>query len=386
MSLDTLSVQDFLTALNWNPEKNRERVPGQSEFPYGNRVALISPPQAGKTATVSGLFMRAQQKVRETVYTDTPFYCRVLEGGSNIHQDISNLMSGYFPAKTRSYLGFRSSPGLLLEQKKFLNLEVPLTGKIFGHNIGRKQQLWHKMLQLPICDLPGETLTQVMWQVRALKSQAQIEATKEIIENAIIEMRESDAFIFILKASTAMGLGEQLESEHDSTISRDPDVNLTRMFEDIVQHKTEQGRQIKRSFIAITAWDKLARRAERLNFNILDPYIGRQTMEDFVAACYPQFYAAMHSSLRSEQIDYYPLYFQTEKDDKGNEILFKDKIEYRDETGALGLKDVERPHIIVKDAFNSPQNIWENVRKIQYSIVGYDRLLNDVMKLAEAAR
>jgi hypothetical protein len=387
MSLDTLSVQDFLTALNWNPAQNREHVPGQNEFPYGNRVALISPPQEGKTAVVSGLFMRAQQKVRETVYTDTPFYCRVLEGGSNIHQDISNLMSGYFPSKTRSYLGFRSSPGLLLEQKKFLDLRVPLTGRLLGReNIGKRQQLWHKMLQLPICDLPGETLTQVMWQVRALQNKSQLLATKQIVENAIMEMRESDAYIFILKASTAMGLGQQLETEHDQTISSDPDVNITRMLEDLINYKMSQGKQIKRSFIAITAWDKMARRGQQLGFNFLDPYLGRRTMEDFVASCYPQFYAALHSSLRSEQIDYYPLYFQTEKNDNGTEKIFEDEVMLRDETGTLMPRIVKRPHIIVKDVMSpDARNVFENARKIEYSIAGYDRLLNDVMKLAEAA-
>ena len=111
-------------------------------------------------------------------------------------------------------------------------------------------------------------------------------------------------------------------------------------------------------------------------------------MESFVANCYPQFYAELHSSLRSEQIDYYPLYFQTEKDDKGREVIFKDAIEYRNpETGNEEFKEVERPHIMVKDIRDpGARDIWTNVRKIQYSIVGYDRLLNDVMQMAEVSK
>ncbi len=379
--MDNLSVQDFLTALNWNPERNRDNVPQQSEFPYGNRVALIAPPSAGKTVTVAGLFHRAQQKVKESQYTDSPFFARVLEGGSNIHQDISNLMSGFFPAKTRSYLGFRSSPGLLLEQKKYLALKVPLSGRLFGRDIRPRTPLWHKMLQLPICDLPGETLTQVMWQVRAQNMNRQQEI-KDMVEHAIMEMRESDAYIFILKATEAMGLGEQLEHTKDPTISSDPDVSLTRMLEDLVNYKMRQNQKIKKVFIAITAWDKLAPKAERYGINLLDPNLGRQQMIDFVANCYQQFYAALHSSLRGEDINYYPLYFQTVKED-GKEKLFSDPIEYTTEDGSLGIRNVERPHIMVKD-INDPnaRTIWDNVRKVEYSRVGYNNLLNDVMTLA----
>lgn len=383
MSGEDVSVQDMLTALHWNPERSKERVPTQQEFPYGNKVAAIAPPAAGKSTVIAGLFHRAQQKVRETVHTDNPFYCRVLEGGSNIHQDISNLMSGYFPAKTRSYLGFRSSPGLLLEEKKFAPFKIPLSEKLLGRQLRPRKQLWHKLLQMVFCDLPGETLTQVMWQVR-LQTQNQQKMTQEIVERAIMEMRESNAYIFIVKASEAMGLGDQIEVTKDPTISTDPDVPLTRMTEDIVNYKTRQGQRIEKAFIAITGWDKLAPKATRLGIDLLSPHVGREHMENFVAHCYPQFYAALHSSLRGNDIEYYPLYFQTHKEN-GKEKLFEDEIPYKTEDGSIGYKAVQRPHIIVKDMTDPrARTIWDNVRKIEWSVVGYDRLLNDVMTLARA--
>ena len=373
MSVDNLSVQDFLTALNLNYEKDRDQAPPESAFPYGNRVSMIAPPGAGKTATVAGLFHRAQIKVRDTLHTDAPFFCRTLEHGSNIHQDIADLMDGYFPAKTQTYLGFRSSPGLLLEQKKFAT-----AWKV-------RKQLWHKMLQLHIGDLPGETLAQVMWQVRRqVGPQAAI--TRKAIETAITEMRESEAYIFILKASLAKGLGVQLEKERDPLVSQDPDVNLVRMLEDIANYKMKHGKKIKAAYVVIAAWDKLAPMGERLGFDLLNPnLVERQAdLENFVGHCFSQFFATLHSS-RIPLVQYYPTFFQTETNDKQEEILFEDEVPYKDGTGVLGVKKVQRPHIMTKE-LDDPEatSIWQNVRAINYSEKTFDKLLDDVMKLAVA--
>lgn len=379
MSLDNLSIEDFLTALKLNPNISHSNLaPTEEEFgTCGNKVALIAPPGAGKTVTVSGLFMRAQAKVRQTVNSDTPFYARILEKGSDIHQDISNLMDGIFPAKTQAYLGFRSSPGMLLEQKKFLG-----TGRrLFGTKI--RKQLWHKMLQLPICDLPGETLTQVMWQVRA-QTGYQAKETRSMIEHAIKEMRSSNAYIFILKASTAKGLGEQLEQERDRTVSRDPDVNIVRMLEDVANHKMKQNDQMRAAYVVIAATDKIQKRAERIGFDLLSPISGQKDIENFVANCFPQFYSALHSYYISK-IKYYPMFFETVKDDNGKERIFEDTIEVRNKDGTFGVRTVKRPHIIVKDIFDpSARNIWQNARKISHSEIQYDNLLNDLMELAKA--
>jgi hypothetical protein len=383
MSIDFGSLQDWLTAMDFHPQKRAEYVPQEQEFPYGNSVGLIAPPDAGKTCVLAGTFRRAQQKVKETKDTDTPFYCRVLEAGSNIHQDISNLTRGIFPAKTRSYLGFRSSPGLLLEQKKFAAASIPLTGRIFGREFRPRKQLWHKLLQLKACDLPGETLTQVMWQIRAL-TKDKMQTARDVIEHALAEMLEIDAAIFITKASEVLGFGEQIEKPVDITGNIDPDVPLTRMAEWILSTKMQRSERLKKIFVAITAWDKLAPRAEKLGINLLDPFIGKQHMENFVANCYPQFYAAIHSYVRDEDIEYYPLYYQTVKEN-GREVLFEDEVAYYDEHRVLQYHKVRRPHIMVK-SLEDPRNrsIWDGVGKIEWSYNGFGRLLDDMMTLAEA--
>lgn len=385
---DNLSIQDLMTALNVNFERDHQQAPSESEFPYGNRVALIAPPAAGKTTTVAGLFTRANKKVKETLHTDTPFSCRMLEHGSNIHQDVADLSDGIFPAKTQTYLGFRSSPGLLLEQKKFMAASIPFTGRFFGRdNLRPRKQIWHKMLQLPICDLPGETLSQVMWQVRA-KTGPQQKIVADTIGNAVTEMRNCQAFIFILKASLAKGLGLPIETERDLTVSRDPDVNLVRMLEDIANYKSKHGQQIKAAYVVISAWDKLAPKAEQIGFDLFDQnLVKRQSdLENFVGQCFPQFFGTLHSS-GIKLINYYPTFFQTETNAKGEELLFEDTIEYRLPDGSIGVKNVQRPHIMTKDLYDpGARNIWENVRAISYSEQSYDALLNDVMKLAVTAK
>jgi hypothetical protein len=168
---ESLGITDFLDAAGIKmPEQRRDATPTIGQFPYGRRIAFLGTPGAGKTATVAGLVCRAEEKVGELAHSDSPFYCQVLEHGSDIHEDVSKLRKGFFPAKTETYLGFRSSPGLLMEWKKFLPMNIPLMGRLIGRDVGRRQQLWHKMLQLPICDLPGETLSQCIRQVRELQS------------------------------------------------------------------------------------------------------------------------------------------------------------------------------------------------------------------------
>lgn len=389
MSQDTLSVNDFLTALNINFDRDQKKgAPSEHEFPDGNRVAMIAPPSAGKTTTVAGLFMRANKKVGETLHTDSPFKCRMLEGGSNIHQDVSDLSDGIFPAKTQTFLGFRSSPGLLLEQYRYAAVSIPLTGRFFGRDDLRpRKEIWHKMLRMSINDLPGETLSQVMWQVRQ-KTGPQQQFLRDTIGNAIQEMRSCQAFIPILKASLARGLGLPIETERDPTVSRDPDVNLVRMLEDIVNYKDKHGERIKAMFVVISAWDKLAPKAEKIGFDLFsNNLVKRQSdLESFVEHCFPQFFGTLHSC-GIKNINYYPTFFQTETHEDGTEKMFDDQIEYRNQEGAIGVKAVKRPHIMTKDIFDpNARSIWENVRKISYSEQSYDQLLNDVMTLATAGK
>ena len=383
-----ITVQQVLNAIGFNWERDYDKALTESEFPAGSRIALMSPPNDGKTTTVAGLFMRANGKVGDTLHTDSKFKCRMLERGSSVHQDVSDLSNGIFPAKTQTYLGFRSSPGLLLEQFRHIGLSIPLTGRIFGrNNLRPAPKLWHKALQISINDLPGETLNQVMWQYR-LKTGPQQKVIADMIGNAITEMRNCQAYIFILNAALAHGLGLPIESERDPNVSRDPDVNLVRMLEDIANYKAKHSQQIKAAYVVITQWDKLEPRASQIGFDLFDTNLVRRQsdLEEFVRHCFPQFFGALHSS-GVKLVNYYPTFFQTEKNKDGTEIFHEDQLEYYDVNGQLGIKTVRRPHIMTKDLMDpEAKSIWENVRKISCSEQSFDTLLNDIMQLAVNVR
>jgi hypothetical protein len=340
--------QELLDVVGLNQQQQREAAPRIDRFGGGKRISFLGTPGAGKTVTVGGLVMRAEAKVADTAHSDTPFFCRVLENASEIHQDVSDLRDGHFPKKTQTYLGFRSSPGLMLEWKRMIGV-----GRI-------KRSLWHKMLQVPICDLPGETLIQVIRHVRSQSNLGMI--MKKNITNAINDMRESDGYMIAIKASRAKGLGVQLEQEKDDKLSRDPDVNLVRMLEDLMHYKsTYTNRPIKGVAVIITAWDRLQPVAERVGFDILDPNVGQRDIERFVRACFPSTYAAIRS-LRVPNVRYFPTFFQVETNDKGQE-------KWITEGGYDG------PKIITKDLFDPKGEWWQNARKISYSEQSFDNLL-----------
>jgi len=346
---EPIQLNDLWDAIGLNRSgQQQETAPRIDQFGQGKRISFMGTPGAGKTVSVAGLVMRAEAKVATTAKTDTPFYCRVLENASDIHQDVSDLRDGRFPKKTQAYLGFRSSPGLMLEWKRIVGISR------------LKRTLWHKMLQVPICDLPGETLIQVIRHVRSKSSLGAI--MKKNITNAIRDMRESDGYMLAIKASRAKGLGDQLEQEKDDKLSRDPDVNLVRMLEDLMTYKSAYtNRPIKGVAVIITAWDRLKPVADRVGFDILDPYVGQRDIERFVQACFPSTYAAIQS-LRVPNVQYFPTFFQAETDGVGKEKWFAD-------TGYEG------PKIITKDIFDPKGEWWQNARKISYSEQSFDNLL-----------
>ncbi len=385
-----VTIEDLMHAINFNWEKDQDRTLSQSQFPAGSRIAGMSPPNDGKTTTFAGIFSRANSKVGDTLHTNRLFKCRMLENGSSVHQDVSDLSNGLFPAKTQTYLGFKSSPGLLLEE--FLKADIPVAGNLL-RKLGREPKFFHRALQISINDLPGETISQVMWQYRLKAGTPQQKVLADAIGNAITEMRNCQSYIFILNAALAHGLGLPIEQERDPNVSRDPDVNLVRMLEDIATYKANHNQRVNAIFVVISQWDKLEPRAKELDFDLFDPdLVTRQhDLEEFVRHCFPQFFGMLHSC-GAKLVNYYPTFFQTVKekvDVNGTlelrEKLFKDNIEYYKPDGSLGLKSVDRPHIMTLDVNDVEARMtdkWKNVRQISASWQTFDTLLNDMMKLA----
>lgn len=396
--LSDISYDDLLTLINWNPDKQLPRPLGPDEFPAKDRLAAISPPAGGKTTTFAGLFNRTIDKVYETLHTDRKVKARIIERASTLRDDVSNLTSGIFPAKTQFFLGFRSSPGLLLEEFRTGGVQIPFSARFFGRrdNLRPSFGLYHKAKQISFNDLPGETLSQVSWQYR-MKSGFEQEQLKEVIGYAITEMRECNEFMFICNCAKARGLGEPIEQETDQNVSKDPDVSLARSFADIAEHKEKQGEHIKAVYVVLSAWDRLEPRAkkEHWDFDLFDRNLlkRQKTLEQFTAKLFRQFFAELHShGIPESRINYYPTFFQTVKDKEGNEIKFEDTIEYMLPDGTFQLKKVKRPHIMTTemlkqmDPSRAHDTTLGGANKISYSEETYDQLLSDILQSAPTVK
>ena len=317
-------------------------------FPVKNRVATIGTIGAGKSTVVAGMVMAA-----ETLVADDPsFYCSVIESTSDIHQDVSSLRDGHFPKKTVPFGTYASEAGLLLEYDR----------KLGGIRYGVKR------VQNPVCDIAGEDLAQTIRQVRMAGPIGNV--ARQAVRNLIAYVRESDAFIITVKATRAKGLfplGRQLETEEPDkpedqrVLSDDPDVNLVRLLEDLINYKrTHRSRPIRGVAVVVTAWDRLKQSgvADRIGFDILNPHVGQQDLQNFVRGCFPAVYAAI-KSLRIPNVQYFPSFFELETDEQGNEKRWPDGspiIKTRAETAG------------------HPDEWWRDLRKCSYSEDTYIKL------------
>lgn len=281
-------------------------------FPCKSRNSIIGTVASGKSTIVAGMGITAESLVRMTENTNHKFYCQILEGSGQIHQDKANLRAGHFPKKTQAFTGGASEAGFYLEWE--------------NNTFGYKKSVY---LQNPICDLAGEDIQQTIRQVVQQKDIGEL--AKQKIANLIGYMRESDVFTICLKGTRAEGFSRKLEKEKDQYLSEDPDVNMVRLLQDLVYYKmNNMSRPIKGMAIIITAADVLQRElGDELGFNITQHYDPRknprefqqqqQDLLDFVSSAFPATYAAVRS-LKVPNVILLPSYFELELDSKNQPI------------------------------------------------------------------
>lgn len=319
------------------------------QFPYKNRVSMIGTVAAGKSTVLGGIVMTS-----ETLCADDPnFFCRILEGTSEIHQDVSDLRDGHFPRKTVPFGAFATEAGLLMEWER----------KALGFQIGKK------LLQVPICDVAGEDIAQMIRQVRVMSGPLG-NIQKQAVRNLIAYVQESDGFIVTIKATRAKGLfpgGAQLETEQHKELSADPDVNLVRILEHLMNYKaTHRSRPIKGIAVVITAWDMLKDEADKIGFDILNPVLGQSDLRNFVKGCFPAVYAAI-KSLRIPNVAYFPSFFEVEKREDGSLNKWRD--------GSPKIKQRQA-------GYGSPDDWWRDLRKVSYSESSFVQLIEWLRQFA----
>jgi len=207
------------------------------------------------------------------------------------------MRSGYFPAKTEAYNKYALEAGLLMSKQG-----------LFGE----------KKLQVPICDVAGEDIELGLISQYSSQRRQEAYASYSQAMTLIRSVKDAEGFIVTVPASKALfGERKQLEKESETAFF-DPDVNLSRILEGILDYKqTSRGRKIKGLAVVITKWDILQPYAESKGMDIYTS----QGLTEFMNVCFPDTTATIKSA-RLNNVHYFPSYVLIERYDDGTPRLW----------------------------------------------------------------
>ena len=264
-------------------------------YKYKNRFAMLGTVGSGKSATAAGIFLTAQ-----TLSNDDPyFYGDVVESNSDILADVSNLRRGRFPGKTNPYQPNPVESGLVLTWKK---------------RFGGEQTM-----QIPICDVAGEDVQQMIRQNRLTLNRENFNANRQLMDY----VRDADGFLLCVPASRALMFQDdvQLEAEPSAqTDIGDPDVPVNRILIDVINFKRGMSgsKPIKAIAVIITKWDLIEPYASRLNMDLYDPT--GEGLQRFMKICFPGTSMTLKKYLDADKVRFFPSHYQVLKDDKNNVV------------------------------------------------------------------
>ena len=339
--------QTFKDAIGYEAGPEQQNVGDLMDgAPSENRITMLGTPGAGKSAHLAGLLIAADRLVAKSQNTNNPFRYYLREGSGNIEHDKSALRAGHFPPKT----------GLI--KQSTIETRVTFEWARVTHLGASEIPLSKRQLDMPICDLAGEDVIQLIEKVnaaRTLGDAAQISHNR--VAGLIIQ---SSGFLLILKATRAQGLEFELEKEpEDEGLSIYSDANMKRMLDGVVRYKKQNKTcpALSKVGIIVTAWDGLAPVAEQIStitgrpWNPLDKDLSQEALDKFMQAFYPSTYAAI-KSLHLKNLAYFPSFFEVERDSMGTPICW-------DGTDSPKIK---------KPAIFDPSHSWEdNVNTVLYS-------------------
>jgi hypothetical protein len=328
-----------------------------------NLVALLGTMRAGKTTHVAGLVATAQYKASESLRTNNRFRCLINEGSTNILHDVAELRAGHFPDATTAGKRVTVKPGLTLEWE-----EPTLFGQRFLTT--KKQAL------MPILDLAGEDLVQLIAQVKQVRTFEQ--ASEVVAADQLTSIEDQcSALLITVNAMRAEGLPcYEPEPTAIKGMSSHSDANLARMILAILQrkHSNPYVPKLKQFFIVVTAADVLFPYAKTIQeitgrpFDPLNPQISSESLDSFLKAFFP----STHSTIASLNVPvkYFPSFFEIEKKPDGTPVYWE------------GTKS---PKIKTKKIFDSPD--WEhNVNRPTYSEYWFDKEIEALKEFANMVK
>ena len=255
-------------------------------FESKTRFTMIGPVGAGKTTIAACMLVAAETRSQD----DPAFYCNVLEYGSQIREAAWNLRSGHFPPKTVPTGQYAYESGLEIVKKGFLG---------------------EKKVHIPLIDVAGEDQQLMLHKYvdpTAVRNPVNYLTAKTLLNY----MKSSKGFILTLCAPRVPIPGLDLGDSEPEGISHFPDVNISRMLQEVRNYK--KGKNIEAIFVIITKWD------------ILQPYlIENQGIDLYAPGGIKQFMNIYFpgTSMQLKQLEdkgivqYFPSHVSLQKNEKG---------------------------------------------------------------------
>lgn len=277
-----------------SPEQPQRSPRFIKQYDDKTRFSLIGTVGSGKTTICANLLVTAQTKSNE----EPNFYCRVIEHKSNIRVAASNLRHGKFPPKTIPTGSSTYESGLELRWKTRWGGE--------------------KYVHIPIIDVAGEDI-QYMLEDYNMEEDTSDKIDYNRLKDLIHYIKESEGFIIVLPAPRAfIGANTQIEPEPED-LAADPDVNLSRLLEQIINYKREhRGKAIKFIAVVITKYDLFQNYANKNRMNLYE----QGGIENFMRTFFPDTNMQLKYYKDKNLVKFYPSYVTVEYNEKGETLYW----------------------------------------------------------------
>ena len=256
------------------------------------RVSVIGTIESGKTTALGLICLTCQTLSAQ----NKGFKSRIRERTSGIKQAPSDLRSGHFPQKTL--------PGSYYEADLLLKQESS-----FGS----------KVVTLPFCETAGEDIQK--WISHFNESMYQQRPQLQIIDELYKYVLNSHGVILVCPTSRALMHTDSMPLEAvPEGISRDPDVNLSRIIDAIYDYKRQAKMRLEGIAVLATKQDMIQPYAQSMGIDLTNP-VG---MQKFMTSFFPD----TSQSLKwygLDKIRFFPSWVQVQRDQTGKPLKWPDK-------------------------------------------------------------
>jgi hypothetical protein len=260
-------------------------------YPYKTKFALLGTTGSGKTTIADLILITAM-----TMSANLPnFFCRVLEGTSDVIEGQSNLRIGKFPPKTVPFASSVYEAGILMTWKE-----------MFGE----------KRIHMPIVDIAGEDIAMMIRKkVPNNPDFVNFQASMQLVN----DVRDADGFIMAVPASRAFLFHHDIQLEKEAgDLPIDPDVNLHRILSSIITYKEQvKGKPIKAIAVIITKWDLVLPFAAKYDMDILES--SGRGIKNFMENCFPATSSELKAS-KIKEIEFFPSFVDLDYEPDGKTV------------------------------------------------------------------